>query len=67
MNILKTMRAIYGLRQEDLAKELGRSRPWLSLVENGKLEPQQEQKERLDELFGIDSLTSEKGVSTPDE
>jgi len=51
MKILKVMRAIYELKQEDLAREVGRSRPWLSLVENGKLEPQREQAERLTKLL----------------
>ena len=58
MKILKVMRAIYELKQEDLAREVGRSRPWLSLVENGKLEPQREQAERLTKL--LESLSGER-------
>ena len=55
MNILKGLRVLHGLRQKDLACKVGRSRPWVSLVENGKLEPQREEAEKIAKVLRIDS------------
>ncbi len=55
MNILKALRVLHGLRQKDLAYKVGRSRPWVSLVESGKLEPQREEAERIAKVLRIDS------------
>ncbi len=55
MNILKAVRVLHGLRQKDLAYKVGRSRPWVSLVESGKLEPQREEAERIAKVLRIDS------------
>ena len=55
MNILKGLRVLHGLRQKDLARKVGRSRPWVSLVESGKLDPQREEAEKIAEVLRIDS------------
>jgi len=55
MNILKAVRVLHGLRQKDLAYKVGRSRSWLSLVENGKLEPQREEAEKIAKVLRIAS------------
>ena len=55
MSILKAVRVLHGLRQKDLARKVGRSRPWVSLVENGKLDPQREEAEKIAKVLRIDS------------
>ena len=60
MNILRSIRVLYGLRQKDLAYKVGRSRPWVSLVESGKLEPQREEAEKIADVLGVD-LESVRG------
>ncbi len=55
MNILKGLRVLHGLRQKDLAYKVGRSRPWVSLVESGKLDPQREEAEKIAKVLRIDS------------
>ena len=57
MSILKTVRILKGFHQATLAKRVGRTQSWLSLVENEKLEPQREEAEKLAEVLGVDVET----------
>ena len=52
--VLKCMRVLRGYRQRELAKQVGRSQPWLSLVEQAKLEPQHEEARKLAKILQID-------------
>ena len=51
MNTLKITRVIHGLKQEDLAQQIGRSQSWLSRVESGKLLPQRAEAEKIAEAL----------------
>ena len=55
MNTLKAFRILYGLKQEELARIVGRSQPWLSLVEGGKLLPQEDEAEKIAKALKIDT------------
>ena len=54
MNTLKAFRILYGLKQEELARIVGRSQPWISLVEGGKLLPQREEAKKIARALKVD-------------
>ena len=37
--IFAAIRELRGIKQEDLAVQIGRSQSWISLLENGKVQP----------------------------
>lgn len=49
---LKVIRLVTGKDQAEMAKKLGISRPWYSLLENGRLVPTNAVKKRLEEVLG---------------
>jgi ribosome-binding protein aMBF1 (putative translation factor) len=48
---IKAARALCDLKQSQLAKTVGRSQAWISLVETGRLIPKEEQKRKIEELL----------------
>ena len=53
-NILKIKRWERGIKQYELAILLGCSSTYLSMVENGRIEPSESFKEKVAELFNLD-------------
>lgn len=51
-NIIKKLRKEIGLRQEDLAKELGVSRQTIIAIENNKYDPSLELAIKISVFFG---------------
>ena len=54
MNTLKVFRILYGLKQEELGRIIGRSQPWVSLVEGGKLLPQEKEARKVAKALKLD-------------
>ncbi len=54
MNTLKAFRILYGLKQEELARIVGRSQSWVSLVEGGRLLPQRNEAEKIAKVLKVD-------------
>ncbi len=54
MNTLKAFRILYGLKQEELARIVGRSQSWVSLVEGGRLLPQRNEAEKIARALKVD-------------
>lgn len=52
-NLLKIKRWEAGIKQYELANKLQCSAPYLSMVENGRLEPPEEFKERVAAIFNL--------------
>jgi transcriptional regulator with XRE-family HTH domain len=48
---LKAARVLYGFKQSELAKAVGRSQAWLSLVESGKIIPQNTEYCKLEHIL----------------
>lgn len=53
-NLLKIKRWEAGLKQYELANQLGCSAPYLSMVENGRMQPPQEFMEKAAEVLQIE-------------
>lgn len=49
---IKAIRLARGEDQSEMAKKLGISRPWYSLLENGRLIPTDAVKKRIEEVLG---------------
>ncbi|MDA2937034.1 helix-turn-helix transcriptional regulator [Acidobacteria bacterium AH-259-A15] len=54
MQVLKAIRVMYGMNQEELAKKVDRSQSWISRVERGTLIPQREEAEKIADVLAID-------------
>lgn len=52
-NCIKQLRKVKGLRQEDLARELGVSRQTIIAIENDKYDPTLELAMRMAEYFDV--------------
>lgn len=52
-NLLKLKRWENGLKQYELANRLDCSAPYLSMVENGRVEPTEEFKHRVAAIFNV--------------
>lgn len=52
-NCIKQLRKVKGLRQEDLARELGVSRQTIIAIENDKYDPTLELAMRMAEYFNV--------------
>lgn len=48
---IKAIRLVKGWDQDETAKRLKMSRPWYSLLENGRLVPTDQMKERMEKVF----------------
>lgn len=53
-NILKIKRWERGIKQYELAILLGCSSTYLSMVENGRIQPSEKFKEKVAEIFSLD-------------
>lgn len=53
-NILKIKRWERGIKQYELAILLGCSSTYLSMVENGRIQPSQNFKEKVSEIFNLE-------------
>ena len=53
-NVLKIKRWERGIKQYELATLLGCSSTYLSMVENGRIEPSEKFKEKVSEIFNLD-------------
>jgi transcriptional regulator with XRE-family HTH domain len=49
---IKAIRLALGKDQLEMAKKLGISRPWYSLLENGRLKPTDAIKKRMEQVYG---------------
>lgn len=49
---LKVIRLSWRMSQTEAAKKAGLSQSWYSLIESGRLQPNEDQKERLSKAFG---------------
>ena len=50
---IKIHRVIAGLSQYEVARAIGRSQPWLSLVERGFVIPNKPERRRLCKILGV--------------
>ncbi len=54
MKMLRVLRVAKGLKQEELALRIGKSQPWLSMVEHGKIQPNPSEANRVAEALKCD-------------
>jgi transcriptional regulator with XRE-family HTH domain len=52
--IFAAVRELRGLKQKDLALQIGRSQSWISLLENGKIQANEFDVERIASALGVD-------------
>jgi transcriptional regulator with XRE-family HTH domain len=52
--LFKALRALKGMSQADLARAVGKSRPWISLIEIDRHRPKPEDLKKLAEVLGVD-------------
>jgi transcriptional regulator with XRE-family HTH domain len=52
--VFAAVRELRGVKQKDLALQIGRSQAWLSLLENGKIQAQKRDIERIATALNVD-------------
>jgi transcriptional regulator with XRE-family HTH domain len=55
MNLIRGLRGLLGISQEDVARACGRTRSWFCKVERGRLIPSRSQIITISEVLGVDS------------
>ncbi len=50
---IKAARALLGMRQGELARELGRNRSWVSRVESGEIDPSPTEQAKIAQILGL--------------
>lgn len=53
MTTLKIVRMSKHMTQADVAQKAGLTQPWYSLIESGRLQPNESQKKRISEVIGV--------------
>ncbi len=54
LRLLKALRVLRGMKQDDLAAAVGRSQTWVSFVETGRILPAPEQTRKIAQALDLD-------------